>query len=134
MRSCVAAVACKSVAVNTWGSWQGWSPCTRSCNRGIQIRRRTCTGGDDCAGERFDFSLFHAFTTFISFIAPPVAPATLSHVAEAAQIRPIRNGSFGDRGHNAQDPAMEAHEFVEDNVEKMVNQHFAFPAFISSVH
>ncbi|XP_028391823.1 uncharacterized protein LOC114516514 [Dendronephthya gigantea] len=40
-----------------WGSWRQWSPCSRTCNNGVQIRRRMCdsprpsNGGKPCVGS-----------------------------------------------------------------------------------
>ena len=28
-----------------WGSWSGWSPCSRSCSVGVRERKRICDGG-----------------------------------------------------------------------------------------
>ncbi|XP_032240916.1 semaphorin-5A isoform X2 [Nematostella vectensis] len=46
---------CTSVVIVTsqWGSWGAWTPCTRTCGRSIQIRRRTCfsKGVPNCRGS-----------------------------------------------------------------------------------
>ncbi|KAM9311087.1 ADAMTS-like protein 5 [Gastrophryne carolinensis] len=40
---------------NEWGSWQSWSPCSRTCGGGAAVRMRRCivrnNAGPDCMGD-----------------------------------------------------------------------------------
>lgn len=40
---------------NEWGSWQSWSPCSRTCGGGAAVRTRQCivrdAAGPDCLGD-----------------------------------------------------------------------------------
>ncbi|XP_075063943.1 ADAMTS-like protein 5 [Mixophyes fleayi] len=40
---------------NEWGSWQSWSPCSRTCGGGAAVRTRQCiirdSSGPDCPGD-----------------------------------------------------------------------------------
>ncbi|KAG9489211.1 hypothetical protein GDO78_005289 [Eleutherodactylus coqui] len=40
---------------NEWGSWQSWSPCSRTCGGGAAVRTRQCikrdSAGPDCPGD-----------------------------------------------------------------------------------
>ncbi|XP_063781939.1 ADAMTS-like protein 5 isoform X2 [Pseudophryne corroboree] len=40
---------------NEWGSWQSWSPCSRTCGGGAAVRTRHCairdSSGPDCPGD-----------------------------------------------------------------------------------
>lgn len=44
-----------------WGSWTNWSPCSKTCGKGLQMRKRFCNnpepvyGGKDCAGENIEY-------------------------------------------------------------------------------
>ena len=43
-----------------WSNWSSWDRCSRTCDGGLQYRRRTCTapvpmnGGQDCVGDGLD--------------------------------------------------------------------------------
>jgi len=42
---------CENARCPEWSSWSNWGGCTRTCGRGLQIRRRRCNGGG-CDGKR----------------------------------------------------------------------------------
>ena len=35
----------------TWGPWSPWSKCSRSCDEGLQTRRRVCLSPEGCEGS-----------------------------------------------------------------------------------
>ncbi|XP_060031479.1 papilin isoform X2 [Erinaceus europaeus] len=49
---------------DAWGSWGGWSPCTRTCGGGISFRERPCSaqrpdGGPGCVGPARSYRMCH---------------------------------------------------------------------------
>lgn len=42
------------ITTGIWSEWMSWGPCTKTCQGGLMVRRRTCIGGGRCEGLASD--------------------------------------------------------------------------------
>lgn len=63
-RSGFKGILCEIAMVNgAWGSWNNWSPCSKTCGDGTQKRTRVCNdpepdnGGSECPGYSTDYKM-----------------------------------------------------------------------------
>nr|CAB3266610.1 SCO-spondin [Phallusia mammillata] len=57
-----------------WSMWSAWTQCDRTCNGGIQVRRRTCRGENGIISTTCDGSAYKVKSCFLEPCRPGLCP------------------------------------------------------------